>query len=410
MHLINPFYLSSHFPTKNKVLKTEEATIKPERELRKIKNIKIDEDLGLDREDAFKTDDKENRAEGELWCREDNIESDFTLPSHNCSRINVLCSIGLLSTPYAVKGGWLSLLIIFGIIACYTGILLKRCLESSPGLQTYPDIGQAAFGVVGRLMIAVFLYAELYELGTVIILPTVWLRDLSLLSYLSVGGVGASNLVVLCLLWIGSVDQVGFHRGGTFLDLLYILLVRVHKGSNLWLSDIGDSVESQFTLNMPIKFAASKIALWTVVIITISKYALTLTPIALSLEKLVPSTWFRSFGVSILIRTALVNSTLVVVKTVPFFGLKFLKHIALDCSFSDGIGRILACNANCYYLFPCAYYISILRDRLTKLQFHELVASDMTRVKSVLCMFQSLSLAGLPSSKFLHGALFSSVN
>ena len=51
----------------------------------------------------------------------------------------------------------LSLLIFFGILACYTGILLKRCLESSSALQTYPDIGQAAFGVAGRLMIAVSL-------------------------------------------------------------------------------------------------------------------------------------------------------------------------------------------------------------------------------------------------------------
>lgn len=60
---------------------------------------------------------------------------------------------------------------------------------------------------------------------------------------------------------------------------------------------------------------------WFQVIITVSKYALTLTPIALSVEELVPSmTQFRSYGVSIIIRTALVISTLVVAMTVPFFG------------------------------------------------------------------------------------------
>ena len=32
-----------------------------------------------------------------------------------------------------------------------------RCLESNPGLKTYPDIGQAAFGRAGRLAIAVSL-------------------------------------------------------------------------------------------------------------------------------------------------------------------------------------------------------------------------------------------------------------
>lgn len=72
--------------------------------------------------------------------------------------INILCGIGLLTTPYAIKeGGWLSLifLVIFAVFCCYTGVLLKECLESSPGLKTYPDIGQAAFGLAGRLGIAV---------------------------------------------------------------------------------------------------------------------------------------------------------------------------------------------------------------------------------------------------------------
>ena len=72
--------------------------------------------------------------------------------------INVLCGVGLLSTPYAAQqGGWagLSLLFIFGILSFYTGILLRKCLDSQPGLETYPDIGQAAFGTVGRAVISV---------------------------------------------------------------------------------------------------------------------------------------------------------------------------------------------------------------------------------------------------------------
>ncbi|XP_021289732.1 vacuolar amino acid transporter 1 [Herrania umbratica] len=504
--------------------------------------MKIDEDLGFDREDAFQTDDEENRAE--RVCVDDcgdDTESDNTLasrnPSSNClevnnttwpqsyresmdmlkgvtppsisflsgttatglrgsssirkhqsnddessyskpliaercfdeevptstllasqqrifvnestpsqrqcsftqsliNGINVLCGIGLLTTPYAVKeGGWLSLslLIIFGIIACYTGILLKRCLESSPGLQTYPDIGQAAFGIAGRLMVSVILYAELYAacveyvimmsdnlstifpnasidfagiyldahqvfsiVGALIVLPTVWLRDLSLLSYLSVGGVGASILVVLCLLWVGAVDQVGFHGSGTALNLanlpisvgIYSFCYAGHSVfPNIYSSMkepslfplvlvasfifcwfvctgaaisgfliFGDSVESQFTLNMPIKFTASKIAVWTVVIITVSKYALTLTPIALSVEELVPSmTRFRSYGVSIIIRTALVISTVVVAMTVPFF--------AFVMALVGSLLAMLIC-----IIFPCACYLSILRASLTKLQ------------------------------------------
>ncbi|KAJ0718518.1 putative amino acid transporter, transmembrane domain-containing protein [Helianthus annuus] len=75
-------------------------------------------------------------------------------------RVNLLCGVALLSTPYAVKqGGWvgLSILFIFCVLSFYTGILLRCCLDSRPGLQTYPDIGEAAFGIIGRLVVSVSL-------------------------------------------------------------------------------------------------------------------------------------------------------------------------------------------------------------------------------------------------------------
>lgn len=349
--------------------------------------------------------------------------------------INVLCGIGLLSTPYAIKeGGWSSLIVLlmFGIISCYTGILLKQCLESSPGLQTYPDIGQAAFGVPGRLCIAIILYLELYAscveyvimmsdnlaslfpnthmifagihlnshqifaiTTTMAVLPTVWLRNLSLLSYLSAGGVVASLLVVLCLLWVGVVDQVGFHPNGTALDLsnlpvtigLYgfcyaghsvfpniyssmkkpsqfplVLITSISVCCFLYtgvaitgFSMFGNSTKSQFTLNMPEEFVASKLAVWTTVFNPISKYALTITPVALSLEELLPSSQLRSHTTSILLRTILVISTLVVAMTVPFFG--FIMAL---------VGSLLTMLIA--IILPCACYLSILSRKLTHLQ------------------------------------------
>lgn len=77
-----------------------------------------------------------------------------------CAGMNILCGVGILSTPYAVKeGGWvgLSILLIFALLSFYTGILLRYCLDSAPGLETYPDIGQAAFGTTGRFAISVSL-------------------------------------------------------------------------------------------------------------------------------------------------------------------------------------------------------------------------------------------------------------
>lgn len=72
--------------------------------------------------------------------------------------MNVVCGVGILSTPHAVKeGGWsgLSILLIFSVLAFYTGILLRCCLDGKPGLGTYPDIGQAAFGTTGRFAVSV---------------------------------------------------------------------------------------------------------------------------------------------------------------------------------------------------------------------------------------------------------------
>ena len=95
-------------------------------------------------------------------------------------------------------------------------------------------------------------------LTTIIVMPTTWLRDLSCLSYISgllmpashsvwpcyckrsctlcmhcplyyidlrnivvsvAGGVIASILVVICLSWVGVIDDVGFENKGTVLNL-----------------------------------------------------------------------------------------------------------------------------------------------------------------------------------------------
>ncbi|KAL5740573.1 hypothetical protein ACOSQ2_029753 [Xanthoceras sorbifolium] len=368
--------------------------------------------------------------------------SDLPPPLQQCSfsqsvlnGINVLCGVGVLAIPYAVReGGWLSLILLFffGCISGYTGILLKQCLESSPGLKTYPDIGQAAFGKGGRLVIAIILYTELYAAcveylimmtdnlsslfpdatinfaglylnshqlfaitSTLVILPTVWLRNLSLLSYISVGGVVTTVLIALCLLWVGVVDQVGFHQSGTALDIanlsvtigiygfsyaghsvlpniyssmkepsrfLWVILISFGFG---WLLNMGvaicgflmfgDSVESQFTLNMPKEYTASKVAIWLTAVIPMTKFALTISPISLSLEELAPPSQHQSHLVSIVIRTTLTISTLVVALSLPFFGI-----VMSLC------GSLLAMLVS--LIFPCICYLRILHGRIPKLK------------------------------------------
>ncbi|KAJ1270144.1 hypothetical protein BS78_06G032500 [Paspalum vaginatum] len=349
--------------------------------------------------------------------------------------VNVLCGVGILSTPYAVKqGGWLGLVIlaVLGGLAWYTGILLRRCLDSKEGLETYPDIGHAAFGTAGRIIISIILYMELYAccieylilesdnlsklfpnahltvgsltldshvlfaiLTALIVMPTTWLRDLSCLSFISAGGVIASIVIVSCLFWVGLVDHVGTVKSeGTALKLpgipiaigLYGYCYSGHgvfpniysslKKRNQFpavlftciaLSTVlfagaavmgyimfGESTESQFTLNLPPNLLASKIAVWTTVTNPITKYGLTMTPLALSLEELLPPDQ-QTYPNIVMLRSALVLSSLIVALSVPFFAFSGLV-MSLVGSF---LTMFVA------YILPCACFLAILRSKVT---------------------------------------------
>jgi vesicular inhibitory amino acid transporter len=156
--------------------------------------------------------------------------------------------------PYAVaQGGWmgLSFLLMFAVICCYTGILLRRCIDSHPSIMGYPGMGQAAFGTYGRLAVSTLLYLELFAVASeflilegdnfaqlidwsgieimhfdltaqqsfiiilsVLMLPTVCLRDLRLLSYISAGGVIACITVFAATVWYGISDSGFTYRSG----------------------------------------------------------------------------------------------------------------------------------------------------------------------------------------------------
>lgn len=171
--------------------------------------------------------------------------------------------VGILSTPYAAaQGGWfgLTLLLAFAITCCYTAILLRRCMDSSATIHSYPDVGEAAFGRWGRWVTSIMLYLELYAVAieflilegdnlaqlfpttaisihqpfvnidlnphqvfvvasALAMLPTVWLRELHVLSYVSAGGVVASGLLVASVGWVGAFEGVGFHHRGALVNL-----------------------------------------------------------------------------------------------------------------------------------------------------------------------------------------------
>ncbi|KNA13009.1 hypothetical protein SOVF_120680, partial [Spinacia oleracea] len=159
---------------------------------------------------------------------------------------------GVLIVPYALAaGGWwsLALLFIISAAATYTGLLIKRCMEADPRIKTYTHIGEYAFGEIGKVIVTIILYADLYMVTTgfliiegdnlhnlfpnlsleafgfsidgkstliiivaLVLLPIILLDNISILAYISATGVFASVLILVAVVWVGVFDGIGFHH------------------------------------------------------------------------------------------------------------------------------------------------------------------------------------------------------
>ncbi|CAN4115746.1 unnamed protein product [Withania somnifera] len=296
-------------------------------------------------------------------------------------------------------------------------------MEIDPIIRSYPDIGERAFGTIGRVLVSTTMNMELYMVVTgflilegdnlqklfgdiqvqifglaiggkqcfviitsLIILPTVWLNNMSILSYISASGVVASIVLLGSILWTAVFDGIGFQANGTqiinwkgmptaislyafcycahpvfptlytsminqkrFSKVMFVcfLLCTISYASMAIVGYLmfGPCVLSQITLNLPTNKFSSKVAIYTTLVNPIAKYCLMIKPIENTIENQLPIHYNKRVC-SLLIRTALVISTAVVALAIPLFG--YLMSL---------VGAFLSVTAS--VVLPCLCFLKI---------------------------------------------------
>ncbi|XVF84672.1 hypothetical protein PTKIN_Ptkin17bG0056300 [Pterospermum kingtungense] len=310
-------------------------------------------------------------------------DSSFHLAVLNMS--GMLIGLGQLSTPYALEnGGWASVLLLVGVgvICAYSSHLLGKCLERNPKSQSYADIGEHAFGRKGRVLVATFIYLEIFMalvsytislhdnlitvfagarlklpwaklstsqlitvIAVLIALPSLWLRDLSSISFLSSGGILMSLTIftsVVCTAIFGGVKTnhsipvlhvknipavsglyIFSYTGHIVFPNLYKAMKDPSKFTKVSVVSFaavtalytalaflgaklfGPQVSPQITLSLPQHHFVTKIALWATVLTPMTKYALEFAPFAIQLEHNLPNS--LSSRTKLIIRGCVVN-------------------------------------------------------------------------------------------------------
>ncbi|KAL8026659.1 hypothetical protein ABFX02_14G042800 [Erythranthe guttata] len=342
--------------------------------------------------------------------------------------VGMLIGLGQLSIPYALEnGGWSTAFLLVGLgAACsYTTHLLGQCMAKNPKSRDYKDIGNHAFGSKGRIISTTFIYMEIFmalvsytislhdnlatafsgvhissgwarmsppqllaAIAVLVAVPTLWLRDLSSISFLSTAGILLSVLIFAMVACAAAFGGVRADRGIPVLQMqripavygLYIFSFAGHivfpniytamkdpskftKVSIVSFSLVttlyttlaflgaklfGPQVSSQITLSMPQNLVLTKIALWATILTPMTKYALEFTPFAIELEQTLPRSMKSRTRMIVrgTVGSILLLLILVLALSVPYF-----EHVL---SLTGSLVSVGIC-----IVFPCAFYTKI---------------------------------------------------
>ncbi|KAJ4766619.1 Transmembrane amino acid transporter family protein [Rhynchospora pubera] len=378
---------------------------------------------------------KEHESRVAIAATEHHVKRSSSFAHSVINMIGMLIGLGQLSTPYALEnGGWASafLLIGLGIMCAYTSHIMGKCLDEDSSSKTYQDLGEQAFGTKGRVLASTFIYLEIFfalvsytislsdnlplvfagvhlrlphlhvstaQLLTVIAvlvaLPSVWLRDLSSISFLSFGGILMSLLIFAMVLSTAIFGGVSANQSIPVLQLrkipvvsglyafsyaghivfpnIYTAMKDPSKFTKVSITSFtivttlytclaftgaklfGPAVSSQITLSMPPHQITTKIALWATVLTPMTKYALEFAPFAIQMEQNLPSSmgrWSRT-----LIRGS-VGSILLLLILALALSVPYFQYVLSLTGSLVSVGICL--------VFPCAFYLKICRRQVSK--------------------------------------------
>ncbi|KAI3952723.1 hypothetical protein MKW98_021639 [Papaver atlanticum] len=347
--------------------------------------------------------------------------------------IGLLIGLGQLSTAYALQnGGWTTAFLLFGLfmLGAYTSHLLGLCLATNVRLRNYSDIGFLAFGRTGRYVSLVFINLEIFMalvsftismtdnlsrvldgykfdisffglstaqsltvIAIVVCIPTVWLRNLDSISFISTFSILLTFLicgVLICTCLFGGVKAdkaIPVFRIKNIFSVsgLYIFNIASHIAipeiyrsmvdparfsiisflsfgtvatlytflAFLGAKMFGPGVASQFTLSMPKHLVFTQIALWAAVIVPMTKYVFLTVPMASEVERHLPAkmplrrrTVIRGAAGSLLLIIVLVLAI-----AIPFFETVLSLTGSFVCIFVSAI-------------LPIAFYLEIFRKKV----------------------------------------------
>jgi len=323
------------------------------------------------------------------------------------------------------------LIVLFSGITLHTGLLLLHCQnrikhDNQPWRGgSYPDIGEAAFGRGGRVMVGVVLYAELFcclclfliLLGTNLhrqipeiqvntamayagggMIPLVLLRDMSILSYLSMCGIIATLGLCFMVVFAGLSGQVdgpsvithpeptrlfrgtfplsfgliGFCFSGhavfpsvyksmrepdrvpVMLYMSYALVTLAYcSTAAVGYLHYGQEVKQQVTMSFQPGMGTTVVT-WLIVVNGVTKFVLTLAPLAMGVEEIVEGCvqrpWLQ-WTVGSGLRIATVGLAYMVASKVTFF--------AYVASF---IGALMSMLVS--VIFPALCYLRLFREEI----------------------------------------------